>query len=233
MLAVGIAGGACDRRVHGEPRQRAAIADAAPRQRRGRERRRRRSGRARRERRAGAGWREVTIPAGTTLPVVLDTSVGSDTSRVEQPVQRASRARDRRRRRRRCSPQGSRVSGVVTDATRSGKVKGRAHVAVRFDYADAARRRRALPHPDGGGRPHRAGDEEEGRARRSARRPRAARSSARIVGGKKGAAIGDGGRRRRRHGGRPVDARQGSAAARRGARADAAPRRAAHVRVRS
>ncbi|MBI4487206.1 MAG: hypothetical protein HY655_14480 [Acidobacteria bacterium] len=30
-------------------------------------------------------------------------------------------------------PAGSRVSGVVTDATRSGKVKGRAHVAVRFD----------------------------------------------------------------------------------------------------
>jgi hypothetical protein len=30
-------------------------------------------------------------------------------------------------------PQGSRVSGVVTDATRSAKVKGLAHVAVRFD----------------------------------------------------------------------------------------------------
>jgi hypothetical protein len=27
---------------------------------------------------------------------------------------------------------GSRLSGVVTDATRSGRVKGRAHVAVRF-----------------------------------------------------------------------------------------------------
>src|SRR5207253_3989974 len=27
----------------------------------------------------------------------------------------------------------SRINGVVTDATRSGKVKGRAHVAVRFD----------------------------------------------------------------------------------------------------
>ncbi len=29
--------------------------------------------------------------------------------------------------------EGSAVNGVVTDATRSGKVKGRAHVAVRFD----------------------------------------------------------------------------------------------------
>ena len=31
-------------------------------------------------------WREVTIPAGTVLPVVLDTSVASATSRVEQGV---------------------------------------------------------------------------------------------------------------------------------------------------
>ena len=30
-------------------------------------------------------------------------------------------------------PEGSSVGGVVTDAKRSGKVKGRAHVAVRFD----------------------------------------------------------------------------------------------------
>src|SRR5689334_7500959 len=31
--------------------------------------------------------REVTLPAGTVLPVALETSVGSDISRVEQPVQ--------------------------------------------------------------------------------------------------------------------------------------------------
>ena len=30
--------------------------------------------------------REVTIPAGTELPIVLDTSVGSKTSHVEDPV---------------------------------------------------------------------------------------------------------------------------------------------------
>jgi uncharacterized membrane protein len=30
-------------------------------------------------------------------------------------------------------PEGSAVNGVVTDAKRSGKVKGRAHVALRFD----------------------------------------------------------------------------------------------------
>src|SRR5262245_15108165 len=35
---------------------------------------------------AAPAFREVTIPAGTRLPIVLDTSVGSDTSRVEEAV---------------------------------------------------------------------------------------------------------------------------------------------------
>jgi hypothetical protein len=30
-------------------------------------------------------------------------------------------------------PAGSRIGGIVTDATRSGRVKGRAHIAMRFD----------------------------------------------------------------------------------------------------
>ena len=76
--------------------------------------------------------REATLPAGTRLQVVLDTGVGSDTSRVEEAVQGHL-----------ASPvvvhgdtvlaQGTRVGGVVTSAERSGKVKGRAHIAVRFD----------------------------------------------------------------------------------------------------
>jgi len=77
-------------------------------------------------------FREVTVPAGTALPVVLETSVGSDTSRSEDRVEA------------RVSapvmvhgvtvvPEGSTVRGVVTDATRSGKVKGLAHLAMRFD----------------------------------------------------------------------------------------------------
>ena len=77
-------------------------------------------------------WREVTIPAGTSLPLVLDTAIGSDISRVEQPV-RAHLARAIVVRGATVLAQGSPVSGVVTDARRSGKVKGRAHVAVRFD----------------------------------------------------------------------------------------------------
>ena len=35
----------------------------------------------------GAAIREVTLPAGTVLPVTLETAVGSDISRVEQPVE--------------------------------------------------------------------------------------------------------------------------------------------------
>jgi len=76
--------------------------------------------------------REATLPAGTRLQIVLDTGVGSDTSRVEEAVQGHL-----------ASPvvvhgdtvlaQGTRVGGVVTSAERSGKVKGRAHIAVRFD----------------------------------------------------------------------------------------------------
>src|SRR5437870_3405589 len=35
---------------------------------------------------AAVTWREITIPAGTHLPIALDTAVGSDTSRAEEPV---------------------------------------------------------------------------------------------------------------------------------------------------
>ena len=81
---------------------------------------------------AEAPMREVTLPAGTQLPIVLDTGVGSDTSHVEELVQ-AHLARPVLVHGVTALGAGSRVSGVVTDATRSAKVKGRAHVAVRFD----------------------------------------------------------------------------------------------------
>jgi hypothetical protein len=76
--------------------------------------------------------REVTIPAGTRLPIVLDTAVGSDTSHSEdavhghlsQPIVLHGQT---------VLAEGSRVNGVVTDAAQSGKVKGRAHLAVRFN----------------------------------------------------------------------------------------------------
>jgi hypothetical protein len=76
-------------------------------------------------------WREVILPAGTTLPVVLDTSVGTDTSRVEDRVT-AHLARAVVIEGVTALAQGSSVSGVVTDATRAGKVEGTAHLALRF-----------------------------------------------------------------------------------------------------
>jgi hypothetical protein len=77
------------------------------------------------------GWREITIPAGTALPVVLDTSVGSDISRIEQPVH-GHLARPVRINGSGAIPAGSTVSGFVTAARRPGKVKGRGYVAMRF-----------------------------------------------------------------------------------------------------
>ena len=76
--------------------------------------------------------RDVVIPAGTQLPVALDTSVGSDISRIEQPVT-AHLTRPLVLHGETVVPAGSKVGGVVTDATRSGRVKGRAHIALRFD----------------------------------------------------------------------------------------------------
>jgi hypothetical protein len=75
---------------------------------------------------------EITIPAGTTIPIVLDTEVGSASSRVEEAV-RAHVERDVMVNGVAAIPDGSAVHGVVTAAERSGKVQGRAHIAVSFD----------------------------------------------------------------------------------------------------
>ena len=82
--------------------------------------------------RPSSAWREITIPAGTQLRITLDTAVGSDTSRIEEPVV-AHVSRSVLVQGLPVLPEGSRVGGVVTDATPSAKVKGLAHVAVRFD----------------------------------------------------------------------------------------------------
>ena len=79
---------------------------------------------------------EVTIPAGTTLRLELQSAVGSDTSTVEQPVRAALRAPvtiDGHV----ALPAGSEVMGVVTAVERSGRVKGRARVAYRFSSVRA------------------------------------------------------------------------------------------------
>src|SRR5262245_28352644 len=75
--------------------------------------------------------RQITLPSGTAMRVRLETSVASNTSRVEDSV----RGRlvdpivvDGRT----VVPAGSEVIGSVTSAAQSGKVKGRAHLSMRF-----------------------------------------------------------------------------------------------------
>ena len=83
----------------------------------------------------GPEYREVTLPAGTVLPVDLETAVGSDISRVEQRVQgrlrRAVVVQGIE-----ALPAGTAISGHVTSAVRPGKVKGRSRVAFRFTELD-------------------------------------------------------------------------------------------------
>lgn len=75
--------------------------------------------------------REVVIPAGTMLRLRPAHSIGSDISRVEEPVT-ASLVRTVSVGGRDVLPAGSTAYGVVTEARRAGKVKGRARVGVRF-----------------------------------------------------------------------------------------------------
>lgn len=73
----------------------------------------------------------VTIPAGTALRVRLDTTVASNTSRVEDQVYGRLASPivvDGRT----IVPAGSRVVGSVVNADRSNRVKGRASLAIRF-----------------------------------------------------------------------------------------------------
>lgn len=80
-------------------------------------------------------YREVTVPAGTVLPLELTSTVASDASNVEDPV-RATLRRSIRVEGLDALPAGSAVSGNVVAAERAGRVKGRAHVAFRFTRLD-------------------------------------------------------------------------------------------------
>jgi hypothetical protein len=84
---------------------------------------------------SGGFWslnRGVTVPAGTVLRVRLKSAVGSDISRVEDPV-RAELADPIVLNDRIAIPAGSSVTGTIVDLRRPGRVEGRAHIAMRFD----------------------------------------------------------------------------------------------------
>ncbi|MBI4264490.1 MAG: hypothetical protein HY657_08950 [Acidobacteria bacterium] len=76
--------------------------------------------------------REVTLPAGTTLQLELRSAVASDSSRVEDTVRAGLRqavSLDGTA----VLPAGTELAGVVTSVERSGRVRGRASLAYRFN----------------------------------------------------------------------------------------------------
>ena len=74
----------------------------------------------------------MTIPAGTSLSVTLTSAVASDTSRVEDTV-RGTVAKSVVVSGVTAVPKGAEVVGTVVEANQSGRVKGRASVAIQFD----------------------------------------------------------------------------------------------------
>lgn len=84
----------------------------------------------------GVRYREYTIPAGTRMTVRLANTVSSETSRVEDPVSATLTAPvviDGAR----VLPAGSVLSGDVATVQRSGRVKGRASLGLRFNTLTA------------------------------------------------------------------------------------------------
>ena len=77
-------------------------------------------------------FRELTIPAGTSLSVTLLSSVASNTSKVEDPI-KGSIAKAVTVSGMTALPVGTPILGSVTDAAESGRVKGKASVAFRFN----------------------------------------------------------------------------------------------------
>ena len=75
--------------------------------------------------------RYATIPAGTSLPLELTTAVSSETAQVETPVSARLR-QDVVVDGVTVLPAGSIVGGEVVEVERSGRVKGRSRLALRF-----------------------------------------------------------------------------------------------------
>ena len=81
-----------------------------------------------------AAARELTVPAGTSLPLELMTALSSETAQVETPVRarlRNSVVVDGVT----AIPAGTVFNGNVTDVADAGRVKGKARLAFRFTEA--------------------------------------------------------------------------------------------------
>jgi hypothetical protein len=77
-------------------------------------------------------YRELTIPAGTALPLEMTSTISSSSAEVEAPVSATLRnaiSIDGET----AIPAGATLRGNVTDVERAGRVKGRAHLSFTFD----------------------------------------------------------------------------------------------------
>jgi hypothetical protein len=77
-------------------------------------------------------YREVTIPAGTALPLEMTSTISSESAQVEAPVSAKLRNAitidgDT------AIPAGAVLKGTVTDVERAGRVQGRAHLSFAFN----------------------------------------------------------------------------------------------------
>lgn len=75
----------------------------------------------------------VTLPAGTRLSLVLETTVSSASNSVGDRVVAKTRLNVRDRRGQIVIPAGTEVRGRVTSADPGGKMKGRARLGITFD----------------------------------------------------------------------------------------------------
>ena len=90
-----------------------------------------------------ARYRDLTVPAGTALPLELLTAVSSETATIETPV--------RARLKQAVSvdgysllPIGTEFAGTITEVAQAGRVKGRARVTMAFTEATVAGAREKL-----------------------------------------------------------------------------------------
>jgi hypothetical protein len=80
-------------------------------------------------------WREVTVSAGTALPIELMTTVSSETAAIETPVRarlRQALVVDGYT----ALPAGTILHGHVTDVDRAGRIQGRSRLAFAFTEAE-------------------------------------------------------------------------------------------------
>jgi hypothetical protein len=88
-------------------------------------------------------YREVTIPAGTALPLEMTSTISSSSAEVEAPVSAKLRNAiaingDT------AIPAGAVLRGNVTDVERAGRVKGRAHLSFAFNEVNMSGNREDL-----------------------------------------------------------------------------------------